>query len=268
MVVEATEDSTSLSLKILPVIATRLAMRLKLYCNRYTHFKDALVCAVNCVYRTRCRDFALYYDANRAGVDEVVGKYLDARRQTKPATEKEKAAAARSRMRSLPVLGDVAINAATTATPQIDLSKLISLEVKREMGEAAFIWIGADDRAEVLELNDVIRRAEQGAKAKHIYRVAQEMELRFQLVPRKGIERAKRAATSAAEAEQGRTAARRSRAATVNGETAPPIENTANKTNVTRLPNVTPNAGTAEEANGGAARRQPRARAAKVAGEK
>ena len=30
------------------------AMRLKLYCNRYGHFKDALVCSVNCVYRTRC----------------------------------------------------------------------------------------------------------------------------------------------------------------------------------------------------------------------
>ena len=41
-------------------------MRLKLYCNRYTHFKDALVCSVNCVYRTRCDDFALFYDANRA----------------------------------------------------------------------------------------------------------------------------------------------------------------------------------------------------------
>jgi L-asparaginase len=41
---------------------------LKLYCNRYTHFKDPLVCAVSCQYRKRCPDFALYYDAHREEV--------------------------------------------------------------------------------------------------------------------------------------------------------------------------------------------------------
>src|SRR5206468_4315071 len=55
-------------------------MRLKLYCNRYGHFKDALVCSVSCVYRTRCNDFALFYDANRADVDSLVADYYDARR--------------------------------------------------------------------------------------------------------------------------------------------------------------------------------------------
>src|SRR5438874_7383368 len=55
------------------------AMRLKLYCNRYGHFKDALVCAVNCPYRTRCQDFALFYDANRVGVDTLVEDYFAAR---------------------------------------------------------------------------------------------------------------------------------------------------------------------------------------------
>jgi hypothetical protein len=51
-----------------------------------------------------------------------------------------------------------------------------------------------------------MRRAARAAKAKQIYRVAQEMELRYQLVPRKRIEKAKRLV--AAEAE--RAAARSS----------------------------------------------------------
>ncbi len=55
-------------------------MRLKLYCNRYGHFKDALVCSVNCAFRTRCNDFALFYDEHRADVDALVSDYYDARR--------------------------------------------------------------------------------------------------------------------------------------------------------------------------------------------
>jgi hypothetical protein len=53
----------------------------------------------------------------------------------------------------------------------------------------------------------VLRRAERGQKAKSIYRVAQEMELRYQLVPRKRIEKARRVAEAAAE----RADARRTR---------------------------------------------------------
>src|SRR5947209_4060779 len=41
-------------------------MGLKLYCNRYAHFKDPIVCAIVCPYRTRCQDFALFYDDRRA----------------------------------------------------------------------------------------------------------------------------------------------------------------------------------------------------------
>jgi hypothetical protein len=74
------------------------------------------------------------------------------------------------------------------------------------MPETTYIWIGKDDQAELLNLEEIIRRAERGAKAKNIYKVAQEMELRFQLVPRKRIDKAKRVV--AAEAE--RAAARRS----------------------------------------------------------
>jgi hypothetical protein len=87
------------------------------------------------------------------------------------------------------------------------MRELIRLEVKREMAEASYIWIGKDDQAELLELEEVIKRAERGAKAKSIYKVAQEMELRYQLVPRKRIDKAKRIA--AAEAE--RAAARSNR---------------------------------------------------------
>ena len=127
-------------------------MRLKLYCNRYGHFKDAIVCSVNCPYRTRCQDFALFYDVNREGVDALVEDYFAARNGRE-----------RARPR-LPVLASA------------QMRELIRLEVKREMAEASYIWIGKDDQAELLELDEIIRRAERGAKAKNIYRVAQEMD--------------------------------------------------------------------------------------------
>ncbi len=165
-------------------------MRLKLYCNRYGHFKDALVCSVNCVYRTRCRDFALFYDERRAEVDAVVADYYAARRG---------GSSAATQTRTLPVIAPVA--------QAVDMRELIRLEVKREMAEVMFIWIDKDSRAELLEQEEVLRRAARGQKPITIYKVAQEMELRFQLVPRKRIEKMKRAV--AVEAE--RTAARRAR---------------------------------------------------------
>jgi hypothetical protein len=79
------------------------------------------------------------------------------------------------------------------------------------MAEASYIWIGKDDQAELLELEEIIRRAERGAKAKHIYRVAQEMELRYQLVPRKRIEKARRVVEAEAERASARSNSRRPR---------------------------------------------------------
>lgn len=159
-----------------------MPMSLKLYCSRYAHFKDTLVCSVTCPYRTRCQEFALFYDANREGVDARVAEYYAAR------------STAVKRPRPL-----------VSAASAVEMSKLLRLEVKREMAEAMYIWIGKEDQAELLELDEVIRRAERGSKAKSIYKVAQEMELRFQLVPRKRIEKAKRIAAADAE----RAAARR-----------------------------------------------------------
>lgn len=164
-------------------------MRLKLYCNRYAHFKDAIVCAVNCPYRTRCQDFALFYDANREGVDTLVEDYF----------------AARNGAPQRPRLPILSANVAT------GMRELIRLEVIREMPEASYIWIGKDDHAELLELQEIIRRAERGAKAKQIYRVAQEMELRYQLVPRKRIEKAKRVVAAEAERAAARSGGRRPR---------------------------------------------------------
>jgi hypothetical protein len=167
-------------------------MRLKLYCNRYGHFKDALVCSVSCVYRTRCNDFALFYDANRADVDSLVADYYDARR----GREGQK----RSGTSNIdPALAHVV----PVARPE-DLRKLIRLEVLREMAESVYIWVDKEDRAELLETGEVLRRAERGQKAKHIYRVSQEMELRYQLVPRKRIEKAKRGAAVEAERAEAR----------------------------------------------------------------
>jgi hypothetical protein len=76
------------------------------------------------------------------------------------------------------------------------------------MSEAIFIWVDKDDRAELVETPEVLRRAERGQKPKHIYKVSQEMELRYQLVPRKSIDRAKRAAAVSEERAVARRRAR------------------------------------------------------------
>ncbi len=166
-------------------------MRLKLYCNRYGHFKDPLVCSVNCAFRTRCNDFALFYDEHRTEVDALVSDYYDSRRG-QVGTKPDAATMDSTLARVQPV-----------ARPE-ELRKLIRLEVLREMAESFYIWIDKEDRAELLETADVIRRAERGQKAKGIYRVSQEMELRYQLVPRKRIEKAKRVAEAAAERAEAR----------------------------------------------------------------
>ncbi|HEX5709623.1 MAG TPA: hypothetical protein VFX96_20255, partial [Pyrinomonadaceae bacterium] len=181
-------------------------MRLKLYCNRYAHFKDALVCSVSCVYRTRCRDFALFYDEHRADVDALVADYYDERRDAPAAESTEHAGAAAQAL------------AASGRARTTGAAAIIRLEVLRVMAEAFFIWIDKEDRAELVETPEVLRRAERGQKPKHIYKVSQEMELRYQLVPRKSIEKAKRAAAAADE----RTAARR-RARTPKTPTNAPV---------------------------------------------
>jgi len=170
-------------------------MRLRLYCNRYTHFKDALVCSVSCVYRTRCHDFALFYDDHRDEVDTLVADYYDARRVQE--VQESRPAAPRTTLAHI----------APVARPE-ELRKLIRLEVLREMAEAVYIWVDKEDRAELLETAEVLRRAERGQKAKHIYKVSQEMELRYQLVPRKRIEKARRNAAVEAERADARRARR------------------------------------------------------------
>jgi hypothetical protein len=173
-------------------------MRLKLYCNRYGHFKDALVCSVNCVYRTRCDDFALFYDDHRAEVDALVSDYYASRRE-----QQQRPGAARG---AAGAQNDYTL--APVARPE-EMRKLIRLEVLREMAESVYIWIDKEDRAEMLETAEVIRRAERGQKAKHIYRVAQEMELRYQLVPRKRIDKARRVAAEESERAEARRTRRR-----------------------------------------------------------
>lgn len=187
-------------------------MGLNLYCNRYAHFKDALVCSVNCPYRTRCQDFALFYDEHREAVDTLVGDYYAGRRaQEKPQQQSPPAVATASRM--LPV-----VRVSKPTANAVDMRELIRLEVKREMAEATFIWIDKDGRAELLGQEEVLRRAARGTKPLTIYKVAQEMELKFQLVPRKRIERARRLA----EVEQERATARRTRRTTA--ATAPAFD--------------------------------------------
>jgi len=186
-------------------------MGLKLYCNRYGHFKDALVCSVNCPYRTRCGDFALFYDEHRDDIDALVGNYYDGRR----AKETHAPPVVVASRRSLPVV--VVPVMKPVATGVVNMRELIRLEVKREMAEATYIWIDKDGRAELLGQEEVLRRAARGTKPLTIYKVAQEMELKFQLVPRKRIERARRLA----EVEAERTVARRTRRTTAKPAASP-----------------------------------------------
>lgn len=156
-------------------------MGLKLYCNRFVHFKDSLVCSVSCPYRARCNDFALFYDEHRDEIDKQVKEYYT--KHNNAQTEFH-----------------------SVATP-VSMRELISLEVKKIMADNTFVWIGKDDHAEVLTLEEILRRAEKGTKAKTIFKVAQEMELKFQLVPRKRIETAKRIVA----ADEARRTAKRAR---------------------------------------------------------
>lgn len=156
-------------------------MGLKLYCNRYLHFKDPLVCSVTCPYRTRCDDFALFYDKHREEIDRDVKEYYAKHNQPQTFSN-------------------------SVVTP-VSLRELISLEVKKVMANNTFIWINKDGQSEVLTLEEILRRAEDGLKAKKIYKIAQEMELKFQLVPRKRIEKAKRIVA----ADEARAAAKRAR---------------------------------------------------------
>jgi len=155
---------------------------LKLYCNRFVHFKDPLVCSVSCQYRERCNDFALFYDEHREEIDREVKEYYAKHNQ--PPTK----------------------SFTLVATP-VALRELIRLEVKKIMADNNFIWISKDGQAELLTLEEILKRAEDGAKAKKIYKVSQEMELKFQLVPRKRIETAKRIVA----ADEARAAAKRAR---------------------------------------------------------
>lgn len=167
---------------------------MKLYCNRYTHFKDSLVCAVTCQFRKRCPDFALFYAEHHESINARVLSYYA--KNGKPA-------------RQLTLYGQ--------ETPPTALRELYTLEVKRDMAEnITFIWIDAEDKAEVLDMDDLLRRAERGDKPKHIFRVAQEMELRFQLVPLKRIEDTKRKVAADAE----RAAARKGKLSAVEGKVA------------------------------------------------
>jgi hypothetical protein len=183
---------------------------------------------VVCPYRTRCQDFALFYDAHREDVDAVVENYFAGRA-----------------LESQPRRTLFAANAAA------DMRALIRLEVKREMAEATYIWIGKDDQAEVLELDEIIRRAERGSKAKNIYRIAQEMELRFQLVPRKRIEKAKREVAAETERTAARRKASRPRPVAVEPPKAAPLTPSAATQDIPTSPT-----------------RRTRPRIAKVAGER
>jgi hypothetical protein len=123
---------------------------LKIHCPVFNHIKNTIVCSLCCPLRDKCKEFQHFYSENSAAQDAIVNNYIETH----------------SRLPS-------------------DSLLIIqySLEVLRKMNDT-YIWIGKDDRAEVLTLEQVLLAAEEGRKPKHIFLAKQELALRYQLIPK------------------------------------------------------------------------------------
>src|SRR5438445_7413128 len=96
---------------------------LKIYCPVYNHIKNTIVCSLCCPLRDRCQDFQQFYEANRAAQDASVSEYIQSHRRLPPG--------------SLLIIQ-------------------YSLEVLKKKMNDTYIWIGADDRAEVLTYEQIL----------------------------------------------------------------------------------------------------------------
>lgn len=117
------------------------------YCPRHRHTKDTLVCRLSCPYYKKCPVFKDYQNRFRRELEKRIDEYLD----------------------SHPGRFD----------------RIFYLEAIRNMKEEMFLALNNESQPFLLTRDEVLRRAEKGERFLHIYRVAQEMELRFQLVPKK-----------------------------------------------------------------------------------
>ncbi len=123
---------------------------LRIHCPVFNHYKNTIVCSLCCTLRDRCKDFQSFYTLHREEQDQAVDSYI-------------------AKHRKLP--------------PDSLLMIQYRLEVKGKMNDT-YIWIGQDDLAQVMTLEQVLQAAEDGRKPKHIFQVKQELMLRYQLIPK------------------------------------------------------------------------------------
>lgn len=63
--------------------------------------------------------------------------------------------------------------------------KRYSLEVATVMKGEMYLAVPADNQPSVMDRDEIVRRAEKGERFLKIYRISHEMELKYQLVPKK-----------------------------------------------------------------------------------
>jgi hypothetical protein len=121
-----------------------------IYCPRYKHFKDTLVCRLNCSSSRRCRLFQEYLSTYRAELDERIDGYL--------------------------------------ALHPGRYDRKFFLEVVRIMKDELYMAIDADGKTQLMKREEILQQAEKGIRFRNIYRISHEMELRYQLVPKQDKE--------------------------------------------------------------------------------
>lgn len=130
---------------------------LKIYCPVFNHIKNTIVCSLCCSLRDKCKDFQKFYSINHEAQEAAVADYIESHHQL----------------------------------PQGSLLTIqYILEVLRNMSDT-YVWIDQDDRAEVMNYEQILQAAENGRKPKYIFLTKQELMLRYQLVPKNRQETAK-----------------------------------------------------------------------------
>ncbi len=176
-------------------------MRLKLYCNRYGHFKDALgLLGQLRLPHALCNDFALFYDEHRADVHALVSDLPPARRG-QARNDAPRAGTDSALVQIHPV-----------ASPRRCASLHTPPGFKRD---GRILFTSGSTRNPAPQPLDsyayMLRRVRPEGERHDL--LSHEMELRYQLVPRKRIEKAKPVAEAAAERAEARRTRRTSAAA-------------------------------------------------------
>ena len=133
------------------------------YCPKYKHFKDTLVCRLNCPSARRCRVFQDYLRVNDAEFTARLDAYL--------------------------------------IRHPGRYERQFYLEVLRVVKEDVYLVIDTAGKPVMIKKTEILLRAEKGERFPHIYKISSEMELRYQLVPKQakqGRRKAERPATSKA----------------------------------------------------------------------